>query len=156
MIRIDQIKLKYSHTKGDLEEKIRKTLHLSKEEFSFPWKIHRQSLDARKKPELFYVYTIDVFPNPEVQKRILKKTHDKKIHLQTEETYKLPECGQKATVHRPVVIGFGPAGLFCAYLLALKGFCPIVLERGEDADTRSRKVNAFWDGSQKLDLESNV
>lgn len=156
MIRIDQIKLKCSHTQRELEEKIRKTLRLSKEEFSFPWRIRRKSLDARKKPELFAVYTIDVFPDSEVQKRILNRIHDKKIHLQTEETYQIPGCGQKETVHRPVVIGFGPAGLFCAYLLALRGFNPIVLERGEDADTRSRKVNAFWDGSQKLDPESNV
>ena len=59
MIRINQLKLQIPHTEEALEKKIQKTLHLKKGD-SFTYRIHRQSLDARRKPELFYVYTVDV------------------------------------------------------------------------------------------------
>ena len=59
MIRINQLKLQIPHTEKALEKKIQKTLHLKNGD-SFTYRIHRQSLDARRKPELFYVYTVDV------------------------------------------------------------------------------------------------
>ena len=59
MIRINQLKLQIPHTEEALEKKIQKTLHLKKGD-SFTYRIHRQSLDARRKPELFYVYPLEV------------------------------------------------------------------------------------------------
>ena len=55
-----------------------------------------------------------------------------------------PECGKKALAHRPVIVGFGPCGMFCALWLARRGYRPLVLERGADVDARTAAVNAFW------------
>ncbi len=151
MIRLQQLKLPVTHSAQDLETKIRKTLRLKDNDLTL--KIKRRSLDARKKPELFFVYTIDVFLSEELEKAVCKKGH---FSAQKEEIYVLPACGNKKLPTRPVVIGSGPAGLFSAYLLAQKGFCPIVVERGEDVDKRSRRVAAFWEGAQELCTESNV
>ena len=78
MLRIQQVKLPVSHTKEELEKKIRKLLKLQEQEL-VSWTIRRQSLDARKKPELFFVYTVDVEVRNEP--KLLKRVHDKNIML---------------------------------------------------------------------------
>lgn len=113
----------------------------------------RRSVDARKKPDVKLVYTVDVALKSG-EGKVLKKCGSKKVTVAPTERYqppkKQPEAGK-----RPVIIGFGPAGMFAALILAQAGQRPIVLERGEDAQTRHEKVAAFWkDG--KLDPRSNV
>ncbi len=88
------------------------------------------------------------------EKRILKEARCKKAAISTREYYKLPKISGMLP-ERPVVIGFGPAGMFAALVLAAKGQRPIVLERGEDAASRKAKVDAFFAGGE-LDAESNV
>lgn len=75
--------------------------------------------------------------------------------LNTEKPYRFPEHGQEPLCHRPVIVGFGPAGMFCGLMLARAGFSPLILERGEDVDSRTQKVEAFWRGGE-LNPESNV
>ena len=119
-------------------------------------KIHlvRRAVDARKKPDIVFVYTLLLEVANE--KAILTKyKEDSNLsHIQPE----APEAivhGQQELDHRPVVMGFGPAGLMAAYYLAREGYKPLVLERGQDVDQRALDVEGFWKtGSFKA--ESNV
>ena len=151
MIRINQLKLQIPHTEEALEKKIQKTLHLKKGD-SFTYRIHRQSLDARRKPELFYVYTVDVTVSNE--NAVLKHCKGN-IQKVEEKHYQIPSHGTEILNARPVVIGSGPAGLFCAYLLALEGYRPLVLERGACVEERKKDVDRFWE-TGVLDPSSNV
>lgn len=152
MLRIQQIKLPVSHTKEALEKKIRKILKLQEQEL-VSWTIRRQSLDARKKPELFFVYTIDVEVKNE--SKVLKRVHNNNIMSTKIKLFSYLTIEPDACDSRPVIVGSGPAGLFCAYYLVKAGFRPIVLERGQDADMRLKTVEHFWETGE-LDEESNV
>lgn len=151
MIRISQLKLPISHGEAELRKKIAKSLRCREQDFSY--EIIRQSLDARHKEDKKFVYAVDVTCCDE--KKILKKVHDKNIMLTTKKEYIFPEPGMEPLSLSPVIVGSGPAGLFCAWYLAKAGYRPIVLERGEEAEKRQETVNRFWkDGV--LDPESNV
>lgn len=154
MIRVNQLKLPVDHTEMQFEQKLRKVLNVSAEK-EIAWKIAKRSLDARKKPELFYVYSIDVTVDNE--EKICRKVHDKNIMLTTERNYRIPSVGtaRKSPHTRPVIAGVGPAGLFCAYALALAGVPPIVIERGKPVEERQADVARFWE-TGLLDPSSNV
>ena len=101
------------------------------------FRIIKRSVDARHKNAIKIVYTV------EASKEVEEK-----------EAYRLPSyCGNLK--YRPVVIGFGPAGIFSAYALAKAGLCPLVFERGADVDSRKAKVEAFFN-SRILDETTNV
>ena len=108
-----------------------------------------------KKPELFYVYAVSVSFEQTEEERILKQNQDGNVTRMRESVYAVPQKGCRPLCKNPVVIGSGPAGLFCAYLLALEGYCPIVLERGENVDKRVDSVEKFWAGNP-VNPESNV
>lgn len=152
MIRIQQLKMPLAHSEEDLLKKTAKKLKIQGREI-LSLQIIRQSIDARQKPDLKYVYTIDI--EIENEGKILKKVNDKNIMLTKKQKYYFPAPGQKQLTHRPVIIGSGPAGLFCAYMLASNGYNPIIIERGDDANTRKEKVDNFWKYGI-LDTESNV
>ena len=152
MIRIQQLKLNIEHSEADLRKKISKTLHV-KEDALLSFRIKKRSLDARKKPELYFIYTVDA----EVQgeKQILKKNKNKDVSLAKDKVYLLPENGTEEPKHRPVIIGCGPAGLFCGYLLAEKGYHPIFIEQGKQVEERQADVEEFWK-TKVLNPNSNV
>lgn len=151
MLRINQIKLPPDHTEEALRQAVLKFLQISGKEL-LGFRIFRKSIDARKKPRISYVYTIDA--HVEGEERLLRKF---KNHVQrvTEENYRLPAHGTEKTKNRPVIAGAGPAGLFCAYLLAKEGYHPILAERGAPVEERRKDVEAFWTANI-LNLNSNV
>ena len=94
--------------------------------------------------------------NVKDEKKLLKKfASDINISKYEESTYVLPKQGVISLKERPVIAGFGPAGIFAAYALARSGFRPIVIERGEDVDKRTVSVDKFWEYNE-LNTESNV
>lgn len=151
MVKIQQIKLPVSHTKEDLENKIKKLLKISSSDL-ISWTIRRQSLDARKKPELFFVYTIEAEVKKE--KQILKRVNNKNIMSTTPVKFSYLKTGNTVS-QRPVIVGSGPAGLFCAYYLIQAGLKPLIIERGEAVENRLKTVEKFWN-TGTLNTESNV
>ena len=152
MLRITDIKTGTDIKEGELKTKAASLLGISPKNISH-FRILRRSLDARKKPELFYITTVEVETRCDIPARIFKK--NKNITVSDLKPYQLPDGGEEKLKERPVVIGSGPSGLFAAYLLALKGYRPIILERGDEAGKRTEMVRNFWKGGQ-LDPESNV
>ncbi len=116
------------------------------------YRIHHRSLDARRNRQVKYQYQIDMELNNE--NSYLKKLKSKARSVEPF-VYKVPTYGLLKLEHRPVVVGFGPAGVASAYLLALKGYRPIIIERGSKVLERKQKVEAYWNGAE-LDEECNV
>ena len=152
MIQISQLKLSCTHTEQELKKKIIKTLHIRPEEL-LDYTIEKQSIDARRKSDIFYVYTI--WASVTQEQNVLKKSRDKNVSIVKKKTYRFPFQATEVSENRPVIIGSGPAGLFCAYLLAENGFAPILLERGKSVEERKKDVDHFWE-TGVLNTESNV
>ena len=136
MIRIRQIKLPIEG--NNIKEKVAQKLKI-KEKDIIEYKINKKSLDARA--DLIYVYEIDAKIKNENQ--ILKK-HLKDVSKIKDETYKFPNTGNQDLKHQIIIVGLGPAGLFAGYMLAKKGYRPLIIERGEDIKNRVKTVEKFW------------
>ena len=149
MIRIRQIKLPIDHDKKDLINKICKILNIKKEDIKII-KINKKSIDARK--EINYIYEVDIETNKE--KQILNKKIKNTLKTPNEK-YTFVIKGEKKLKEKPIIIGAGPAGLFCAYFLAKNGYNPIIIERGEEIDKRVKTVEKFWK-ENILNPNSNV
>ena len=142
MIRVNQLKLPIEHSEEMLRRQIIKTLHLKNEKDLIRYQIRKQSIDARRKNELSFVYTVDVELKQEGM--ILHKNKNSNISKAKDIHYHFPDAGEKQLSHRPVIVGSGPAGMFCAYELAKHGYCPIILERGSSVEERTAEVERFW------------
>ena len=152
MIRLRDISLPPEHSVSQLQFEAARLLRLSPSKIR-EIKIVRRSVDARKKPEVKIIYTLDVTVEGS-EAKLLKHAACKRASLAPVSFYQPPKPRPAAEI-RPVVVGFGPAGMFAALILALAGQRPLVLERGEDAATRHKKVEAFFSGGP-LDPQSNV
>ena len=155
MIRITQVKLPVTHKKEALKAKAAKLLGITEKEIA-GLKVAKQSLDARKKDQLSYSYTLDVtLENPQKEGKTVKRCKNPAVTITPVERYQFPKPGKRRLPHPPVIVGSGPAGLFCGLMLAQAGYYPLILERGADVDTRKEKVEHFW-RSGILDTECNV
>jgi len=152
MIRIREIAMPPEHNPAQLSFEAARLLKVSNSKIK-RMKIVRRSIDARKKPDVKVVYTIDVAVDGN-ENKILKFSGCKRADIAPISYYKPPKA-IPASSKRPVVVGFGPAGMFCALILAMAGQKPLVLERGEDAQSRHDKVEKFWQTGE-LDTKSNV
>ena len=152
MIRIREISLPPEHSVHQLPYEAARLLKISNSKVR-RLNIVRRSVDARKTPDVKIVYTVDVAVEGN-ENKILKQSGCKRAAIAPVSFYKPPKSAPD-TANRPVVIGFGPAGMFAALILAIAGMKPIVLERGDDAATRNAKVETFFTTGQ-LDPKSNV
>lgn len=159
MIRINQIKLPVQHTEQDLQKAICKVLR--KPEIK-TYTIIKQSLDARDKQKLHYSYSVEISETGFTQKEIRKLLTNKNIMLTSNKKYDFASQishdfieDKPALQYPPIIVGTGPAGLFCGYQLAKAGYHPILLERGMNVEHRVREIQSFWDGGN-LNPDCNV
>ena len=152
IIRISQITVPIEENSTNLEARAAKLLGISPKEIQ-QFRIVRQSIDARKKTEIQYVFTVEL--SSENEEKLVKQAKKKNISIINEtKPYIFPNvtCTHKIP---PVIVGMGPAGLFAALMLAQAGIASIILERGQDVDSRSQYVERFWQEG-KLTESSNV
>ena len=152
MIRLRDISLPPEHSPSQLQFEAARLLRLSPSKIR-GIRIVRRSVDARKKPDVKIIYTLDAAVEGS-ETKILKHAACKRAGIAPTAFYQPPKPRPPAE-ERPVVVGFGPAGMFAALILALAGQRPLVLERGDDALTRHQKVESFFSGGP-LDPRSNV
>lgn len=151
MLTIKQIKLPINHTQNELKQKIAQKLKIKPKDI-IDIKINKQSIDARHKDNLLYVYELNI--NVKNEKQILKK-QIKDVLKAKDETYKIPPKGNIQLQNPIIIVGAGPAGLLAGYILAKAGYKPIIIERGENVDNRIKTVEKFWK-TGVLNPNSNV
>ncbi len=143
MIRINQLKLPVDHTQEALWAKAAKALKIPVKDIR-SIQIIKQSVDARKKEDIHFTYSIDV--ETEKEESVVHKAKSRDIGISEKKEYVFPKPGTKKMTDRPVIIGTGPAGLFCGIMLARHGYQPLLLERGESVEKRMEAVDLFWKG----------
>ncbi|MGN0479040.1 MAG: NAD(P)/FAD-dependent oxidoreductase [Hominenteromicrobium sp.] len=151
MIRISDLPMALGYTGGALRAAAAKKLRLEPSKLRSVALV-KKSVDARRKNDVKFIVTVDVQIEGSEDK-CLARLRDGKIRKAPDRAYVMPQAGRLRC--RPVVVGFGPAGMFAGLLLARAGLCPIVIERGEAVENRQRSVAAFWK-NRALDPESNV
>ena len=153
MIRLSQVKVPLQHRDDDIRKKCAKLLRIAPADIE-AMRIVKKSIDARKKQEISYVYTVDVKVKQN-ETKVIAHTKGQSATIAVDHPYRFPEKGSEPLAKRPVVIGLGPAGLFAAYALARHGYSPLVFERGQCVEERTKDVLRFWE-SGVLDPGSNV
>ena len=155
MIRIRNLAVPFTET-ASLEDLAAKRLMLPPQQIAGVV-IVRKAVDARRYhgAPIQFVYILDVRLEPKLEKKVLQKLRrDRNVEAAPEPEAAAP-LSKLHLERRPVVVGFGPAGMFAALTLARQGCEPLVLERGHDVDTRHEDIQRFWRGGA-LDPQSNV
>ena len=152
MIIVNQLKLKPGFSDNELIRKLTSALKILPEDL-LSFEIEKQSIDARRKPEIFMI--LSVVCNVRHEESVLRRVNDGSVSLYNPPVYNFKITGRTQIRHRPVIVGDGPCGLFAAYELALNGYNPLILERGFPVDIRKKDVEKFWNGGP-LNENSNV
>lgn len=134
MIRVDNLSFSPNYNNDTIINKISSVLHIKPNEI-LSYTIVKKSIDARRKPDVKIMLTLAV----ELKSYNIVKGYD---NIELDYTgLKYENCEREI---RPVVVGFGPAGMFCALALSYMGYKPIVIEQGMDVDNREKEVEKFW------------
>ena len=159
MLRITEIKLplitsaETGHTDAEIRAALIKKLAINAADL-VSFSIFKRGVDARKSHAILFVYSLDVVVNGEA-KLLQKLAKDQHVKPTPDTDYKFVASNHTSTKSRPIIVGFGPAGIFAALILAQAGFKPIVLERGKAVRERTKDTFNFWRKSE-LSPESNV
>jgi uncharacterized FAD-dependent dehydrogenase len=153
MLRLTELKLPLDHAEGDLRVAILARLGIADAEL-IDISVYKRSYDARQKKQILLIYTVDVTLKDGVEAAVSQRqiAH---VAPSPDMTYRFVTQAPAHLTSRPLIIGFGPCGLFAALILAQMGFRPIVLERGKAVRERTKDTWGLWRG-QVLNPESNV
>jgi uncharacterized FAD-dependent dehydrogenase len=153
MIRLSNIKLPLDHSEDDLKQAVLAMLSIKPEQL-VDIHVHRRGYDARKKTNIFLIYTLDVETTN--NEALLDQFADSQLIKATPDmAYKFVAQAPEGLTERPIVIGFGPCGLLMGLVLAQMGYKPIILERGKEVRQRTKDTFGFW-RQKVLNTESNV
>lgn len=166
MLRLNQVKLpvSFAFSIDRVREKAAEILKCRAEQLC-DFRCLKRSLDARKKPELFFSYTVRFSLKGLSDEKALKRYRLRDLSMDTTSCFSLPELPERIKgesisdyfrkeEHRPRIVGFGPAGMFAGLVLVRLGMKPIIYERGSAVEKRSREVEVFWK-TGKLHPSSN-
>ena len=153
MIRVSNLKLPLDHSEQDLANLIMFTLKITSEQL-VNTTIFRRGIDARKKRSIVLLYTMDVETTDD-QMLLDKFSDNPSVKPAPDMTYQFVTQAVNDVGDRPVVIGFGPCGIFVGLILAQMGFRPIILDRGKEVRERTKDTFGFW-RKKELNTESNV
>ena len=140
MLVVSNIKLSLNEDMDNIKDKIVKKLKLKNKDINY--KILKESLDARKKDNISFVYQLLVDIDEKTLNKNILQDKDVNIYKKVEQ---IPIKKDNEKIEQPIlVVGMGPAGLFCAYKLSMYGYKVILIEQGKDVDKRSQDVENFW------------
>ena len=155
--RMHQVRIGVNENKNDIAKKILKKLG-NRDYILSDMEIVRESIDARDKNDIKLVYTVDFhIVRRQRPKDYVRIPLNPRLHIEEapDVRYIEPGSGTEPMMNRPVIVGFGPCGMFTALTLARRGYKPIVIERGAPIEERVNDVEKFWKEGI-LDTESNV
>ncbi|PTQ15114.1 hypothetical protein CWO33_11035 [Vibrio splendidus] len=153
MIRLTEIKLPLDHEESAIQDAIEAKLGINADQV-LSFNIFKRGYDARKKSKILLIYTLDVLVENESE--LLEQfISDPHVKVTPDMEYKFVAKAVENQTERPVVIGFGPCGLFAGLVLAQMGFNPIIVERGKEVRERTKDTFGFW-RKRTLNTESNV
>ncbi|MDO8262726.1 MAG: NAD(P)/FAD-dependent oxidoreductase [Gallionella sp.] len=153
MLRLTEIKLPLAHAEGEIKTAITKRLDILADDL-LNYRIFRRSVDARKRSNIQFTYTLDVAVRDEAA--ILERfKNDPHVSIAPDTSYHFVAQASQNLSSRPIVIGMGPAGLFAGLVLAQMGFRPLILERGKAVRERTKDTFGLW-RQGVLNPESNV
>ena len=151
-IKVNNIGLDIEESMDMLKTKAAKKMRISENEIK-AFRIAKESIDARKKNNIKFNYTVLIKMDNET--KVVARADDKDVKLEEVRYDAEFEFGTKAMEHRPIIVGMGPAGMFAGLLMAQKGYKPLIIERGEKVENRTKSINKFWTRAV-LNTESNV
>ena len=155
MIRLSNIKLPLDHDDQALTQAVLSTLEITKEQL-ISFNMFRRGYDARKKSNIFLIYTLDIEVSAELETTLLIKFADDQLIKETPDLdYHYVAQAPEDLQERPIIVGFGPCGLLAGLTLAQMGYNPIILDRGKEVRERTKDTFGFW-RQKKLNTESNV
>jgi uncharacterized FAD-dependent dehydrogenase len=153
MLRLTDLKLPLDHSEADLTTAILKRLHLDAAAMT-GYTVARRSYDARKRGAIALIYALDIDTPREVE-LLQHFVDDAHVQPTPDTSYHFVARAPNEVKHRPLVIGFGPCGLFAGLILAQMGFRPIILDRGKEVRERTKDTWDLW-RKRNLHPESNV
>ena len=153
MLRLTDLKLPLDHTEGMLTTAILKRLDLEAAALT-SYTVARRGYDARKRGAIALIYALDI-ETPREAELLLRYADDQHVQPTPDTNYHFVAQAPAQLEHRPLVIGFGPCGLFAGLILAQMGFRPIILDRGKEVRERTKDTWDLW-RKRNLHPESNV